>query len=245
MKYEIYLNKAKNTLEKYSSNFELELLGQKLEYPIIKIKSKKINKKIDLVVVSGIHGEEAAGPLAIIKYLPEILAEVKKRNIKLIIYPMVNFYGFERNKRFNKEKISCNSFWIHEKGKMAKESALVKKDILKYKAKYSISMHENGEMKKRYSFFYAFGDIKAAQNLVKAASSKMPVLKKGFSGKDGENKIINGIVYNWHDGTFEDFMFHQGTKASICSETALKSDLKLRMSTDYIFIKEMIKIASS
>jgi hypothetical protein len=128
---------------------------------------------------------------------------------------------------------------------MAKESMALKKDIKQYKVKYFLSLHEEGESQEKKFYLYAFGDKQIAQHLVEIVSQKIPVFETGFKGKYGENQIKNGIIYQWHDGTFEDYMSHQGTRASICTETHLKLPLKLRVETNFLLIKTMIKISKN
>jgi predicted deacylase len=243
MKFTDYLKEIINVLEDFP-DFKWELLDQKSDYPAIKIRSKSIRKNVDLVIASGVHGEETAGPITIVQNLAEILQTARKEKIKLLIYPLVNAYGFEKKKRFNADGISCNSFWIHEKGALARESKAVKKDISRYKAKYFLSMHEEGETKKKGFYLYYFGDIRVAEFLVKTAAKKDHVFATGFPGRFGEDTIKNGIIHNPHDGTFEDFMFHQGCRASICTETHLKLPMEKRVAISLSLIKEMIKISA-
>lgn len=234
------MEKIGRIIKKYPE-YELALLGKKLKYPVIKI-SKKDIKKFDLVLVAGIHGEEIAGPLMIYKYLDRILRGALKNNISMLIYPAVNFYGFERKERFNIERMSCNYSWIHYKHKMARESLLVKKDIKRYKLKYFLTLHEEGEQEENAFYLYCFGDKKIGEELVKTAKKKMPILRKGFHGNYGEDRINNGIIYDWHDGSFEDFAYHQGAKSSICTETPLWLPLETRIDANYSLVIKLISI---
>jgi predicted deacylase len=243
MKFIDYLKEIINVLEDFP-DFEWELLDEKSDYPVIKIRSKSVRKNVDLVIASGVHGEEIAGPATIVQNLAEILQTARKDKIKLLIYPLVNAYGFEKKKRFNADGISCNSFWIHEKGVLARESKAVKKDVSRYRSKYFLSMHEEGETEKKGFYLYAFGNIEAAEQLVKMVSGENDVFADGFDGIYGEDQIRNGIIYDLHDGTFEDFMSHQGCRASICTETHLKLPMEKRVAISLSLIKEMIKISA-
>lgn len=54
-----------------------------------------------LLIRAGIHGEEIAGPLSLLKYLPEIIARAHDAGLKLIVYPLGNPSGFDRGTRYN------------------------------------------------------------------------------------------------------------------------------------------------
>lgn len=245
MLFNSFFRQIKNKLKNFSDDFGLDLLGQKIEYPVIKIFSKNSDRSADLVLAAAVHGEEPAGALALFANLGPILNLVRERRIKIIIYPAVNYFGFMRGECFNAEGLSCNEHWIHESGRLARESRLIKNDLKKYQFNYFLSLHEQTETKDKKFYLYSFGEPQAAKRLVKVASKQMPIMNTGFPGRFGEDKIRNGIITDFHDGTFEDYMFHQGARASVCTETPLKSPLKLRILTNYFLIREMIAVASS
>lgn len=71
-------------------------------FKFVRIFSKRINKKDKVVFISaGIHGEEVAGPITILKHLDKISDYAEKKGLKLIIYPLLNPSGFEVNYRYN------------------------------------------------------------------------------------------------------------------------------------------------
>jgi hypothetical protein len=246
MDFQNYIANIKKQMRKFSRYFTLALLPNTLEYPVIKIFSRKIKKHADLVIVGGIHGDEPIGPLTIAHYLSRILKHALKTKINIIIYPLVNPYGIEKNKRFNQKKFNCNSFWIHEKGIMAKESQIIKNDIKKYKVEFLLSMHENGVTKKKKFFLYCMGNRQVGEELVRTLNKhKIPIFEKGFRGTGGEGRIKNGIIFNWHDGTLEDYISHRKAKASICTETHLKWPLTRRLEVNYLLIKKMMEIAAN
>ena len=48
-----------------------------------------------LVITSGFHGEEPAGPLTLAESFPEIAAYARARDVGLRVYPCINPSGFE------------------------------------------------------------------------------------------------------------------------------------------------------
>lgn len=77
--------------------------------PLVKF-SKKISEDTPLLVLmAGCHGEEPAPTLSIFKNYKLISNTAKKYHVNLVIYPLVNPWGFDRNKRLNKKSLNCNS----------------------------------------------------------------------------------------------------------------------------------------
>lgn len=73
-------------------------------YDYVKISSRQIlpDDKI-LLIRAGIHGDETAGILTLMKHIGQIFDYAHKRNVKLIIFPLDNPSGFEAGMRYNVE----------------------------------------------------------------------------------------------------------------------------------------------
>ena len=54
-----------------------------------------------MLIRAGIHGNETAGPLTILRYFDRIFDYAHKRGIKLIVYPLGNPAGFDARQRYN------------------------------------------------------------------------------------------------------------------------------------------------
>lgn len=98
--YSILFEKIKNrgdiTIEKFKLQYK------KNKYDFLKIASKEINANDKMVLIrAGIHGDEVAGPLTILKNINEIIECIHKNNLKVIFYPLGNPSGFEMGKRYN------------------------------------------------------------------------------------------------------------------------------------------------
>ena len=224
-------------IQKY---FKVELL----DVPDEKFKLVKFTKHISakaplLMLMAGCHGEEPAPPLAIFKNYQQIAKAAEKYRVNLVIYPLVNPWGFSRNKRFNREGVSCNTNWIHSDGESpAKEIGVIKKDMKKYKPTMFLSMHEDSETGESF-YFYSFGDQTYEKFLIQAGEKHFPILK---DGSFGDLEIKKGAVYELHDGTAEDFMSHRGRSTfSCCTETPLLQPLSKRVQCNTDWILELIK----
>ena len=111
-----------------------------------------------LMIMAGCHGEEPAPSLAIFKNY-ELFSEVaKKLKVNLVFYPLVNPWGFDRNKRLNRKGLNCNSDWIHKENKIiAGEVEAVAKDVKNYAPFIFASIHEDDETEKEFYFFFFWG----------------------------------------------------------------------------------------
>jgi hypothetical protein len=80
--------------------FRLNYKNKKFE--LLKIESRNISLKDKIILISsGFHGNEPAGPLTILKYANKIIDYCHKNGLKIIIYPLINPSGFEKNTRYN------------------------------------------------------------------------------------------------------------------------------------------------
>ena len=55
-----------------------------------------------LMIMAGCHGEEPAQPLAFFKNYQRIAEAAETHRVNLVLYPLVNPWGFSRNKRLNR-----------------------------------------------------------------------------------------------------------------------------------------------
>lgn len=73
-------------------------------YEFLRIASRDIGSHDKVLLIrAGIHGEEIAGPLSLLKYLSEIFDRAHEAGLKLIVYPLGNPSGFDRGTRYNSD----------------------------------------------------------------------------------------------------------------------------------------------
>ncbi|MEK7084281.1 MAG: succinylglutamate desuccinylase/aspartoacylase family protein [Patescibacteria group bacterium] len=81
-----------------------EAAGEAKTYDFVKIQSHPIADADPILLIrAGIHGDEIAGPLTIMNHVGEIIDYAHARGVKLVIFPLDNPSGFERNMRYNME----------------------------------------------------------------------------------------------------------------------------------------------
>lgn len=230
-----------NGIRKIEDYFEVNFLT----LPGERFKLVKFTKIISsnyplLMIMAGCHGEEPAPSLAIFKNYKLFSEAAKKMGVNLVFYPLVNPWGFDRNKRLNRKGLNCNNNWIHKESKIvASEVKVIAKDMENCTPLIFASIHEDDETKKEF-YIFSFGDRKYENPLIRVGKKHFPILK---DGKYGDIEAGNGVVYSHHDGSAEDFMFHRGCKFSCCTETPSPQPLSKRIKCNSDLILKLIELS--
>jgi len=214
---------------------------EKEKSPLLKLKLLKWPTRPLIIIMAGCHGEEIAPVLALFKYYQEIYNQALKSKINLIIYPLVNPWGFARKKRLNRKGLNCNKNWVHKtKSKVAVEIKAIKNDLKKVKPKIFITLHEDKSADKFYLYYYGQAKYK---NLILKIGTKFFNL---LNGKNSDKYFIkNGNISNVHDTSAEYYMSHKKSIAfSCCTETPSKQLMRLRLKCNKEIIINIIKLAA-
>ena len=93
----------KRVAERSDVRIERHLLKQgSSESDFYRIVSRDVKPNDRFMLIrAGIHGDEVAGPLTIIRHFNRIFDYAHKRGIKLIIYPLGNPTGYDARQRYN------------------------------------------------------------------------------------------------------------------------------------------------
>lgn len=71
-------------------------------FVVPRVASKHLDTADTIVLVqAGLHGDEKAGPLTLIRHLDEVVDHAHAGGVALILYPLVNPSGFDANTRYN------------------------------------------------------------------------------------------------------------------------------------------------
>lgn len=241
--YSDLLKKIKD-IQKFFDVFYISLDGEK--FSLLKFEFSKYKNRPLLVLMAGCHGEEPAPVLALFQNYKIFKKRADALKISLNIYPLVNPWGFDRNIRCNRININCNKTKVHKKTEhVAIETKTLIKDLQKLKPKIFVNLHEDDETKKEF-YLYSFGQRKYEKPLVRVGGRHFPVLKDGeYYAPDTSIKVKNGVDHNFHDGSIEDFMFHQGAKFSCCAETPSRQPLQKRIKCNIDLILKLIELTAS
>lgn len=218
------------------------------------------HNKPNLLIVGGFHGEEPAGPLAILKWIETVNSGyLNKANLTFL--PVVNPIGFNRGSRYARKGQKTNGgfcstvegcFKYGSNDKLAVEGELLMEniDILVKAAKDGIiSLHEDVTTDKFYIYdFEASSRSSSFSKAMRDEESKFfEVIDNGVKVNeegDPDSFAINGIVHNHHDGSFEDYLFHSGVRHCITTETpGLGIGVEKRVDVGVALINKFINLS--
>ena len=170
----------------------------RVTYPLVAVESHGDRY---LVVTSGIHGDETAGSLTLLTYLPLLLRVAKKLRVGLRVYPCVNPSGWERDERGTADGFSRNvnvvlQYDIHgvlytelrphqratsfrvSKPHMMPEMRILFEDLVEQRPPAAwtqtslLDLHQDGEIVGPRFYAYVFGD-RARYRPVLAATKRL------------------------------------------------------------------------
>jgi len=236
--------------------FWLTNLGYSDSYPmwLLRTRLNRSHNDPKILVIGGFHGEEVAGPYAILQWLKDCDPKALK-DYDISFIPIVNPGAFAKGTRYSSQgEISNCGFCHHEvEGDEKSAEGIVLSnniDLLKPMAKDGyLSLHEDASEKKYY--IYSF-DEKSEPNDFTLEMKK--VLGQYFKAcVDGDEvevdsrrhkriKVTNGIVHNHCDGSFDDWMFHLGVKHVIVTETPGLYQLKRRVEAGTAAIDKFVEL---
>lgn len=247
-----YYNELHKIVKENKLNYKV--IGKIENYEIGIITPKKFDKKLpNILIAGGFHGDEPAGTLGLLEYLKNDI--VQKVNISFI--PIVNPTGYMLNTRKNIFKEDPNRHYcedidtvnITDKKKPSKEGKILLKnldDILKYSKDGFLTLHEDTDEK--YFYIYVTDSLEDKDETTKLIYDLRETMDKYF--KTDNNKKIegykseHGIIRYSFVGAFEDYLFLNGVKRVICTETPAEENLEDRIKCNFEIINNFIKFYS-
>lgn len=188
-----------------------------------------------LLIASGFHGEEPAGPWGLLQAL-ETLNDGILGDIQLSILPLVNITGFSRGTRLNHRNENPNRGYlaIDDSTRASEEGTF----LLEHEARLVslgrdgvLSCHEDQAL--AHAYVYANeraespGDLAIA--LRECNAGHFPLHPDGFV--DG-CPIKDGIVFNQLDSSFESWLLKRGAARTYCTETPGQFGFEQRVSAN-------------
>ena len=237
-------------------DFMLMPLGEVGKWPIwlVKTNSASIKKHKKVLVVAGFHGEEKAGPWAILQWL-EQLNKANYKGIDISFIPVVNPTAFNRYARYNTwgEKSNCGFCHPEIKDKLSAEGLILMnhKDRLRSLAADGfLSLHEDAELRKEYYLYTFEPTVDPGQFTCGMLSVLDEWFEKPLNGVSviadtclaTPPFVVNGLVYRYCDGSFEDYMFHQNVPRVAVTETPGKAKFSKRVEASVSIIDKFISL---
>jgi len=188
--------------------FAINIMGLSDGYPVYRIDINP-SAKINICIVAGIHGDETSGPLGLL----EFLRITSIRDVHIILFPVLNPYGFDKGKYTTKNDINLNRVFLDDP--LPQEAQDILNSINKEKISWFISLHEDDEMDGFYIYKYSKYE-EPTERIINFLSKQGPICS---SRKIYGNDSINGIISNQKsDGSLEEKMYKEGIPVCICVE---------------------------
>lgn len=245
---------------------EVAEYGQVLEggqsYPLFRI---TVPGERWLVITSGFHGEEPAGPLTLAERFPEVVAYARQRGVGLRVYPCINPSGFEDGTRYNRsgEKPN-NDFMRYEvapgewRGELnegqdhlrwalfdggPKETRLVRADLARFRPpNAALDIHQDNYLGGAATYAYVFGDKAVYRPFVEASARHATVVRNQKVDEQNVTDEDGLIVY--HDGSVTDWYMRQGVPYTATLETTTPMSMDACHAVNLIWIRGFIDLAA-
>lgn len=202
--------------------------------------------KPNLLILAGTHGEEPASCFSIMQVLETTPREVITQcNVSFI--PIFNPSGIARGTRRNIFNENPNLGWIHPEEEDTEPISVEAKFLLRHLPLVNylckdgfLTMHEDVYEDKFFMYCYEEGKVASEKthSISEAGQRHFPADTEDY---DPDSKAsTNGITFNQCDGSLDDFLYHEGSKYSICTETPGKEDFDKRVACGVDIIETFI-----
>lgn len=195
-----------------------------------------------LLFSAGFHGEEPAGVWGTLHFLETADPALFDR-AAVSFLPLVNPSGIASRRRYNDAGENPNSNFCHvgPEDVPSQEGQLLLKNLplLLSLAKNSfVSLHEDCDCSEFY--FYTFEATKG--RFSKTIYDIESVFFKPLPDDEmTDQPLNNGLIHNFCDGSFEDFLYHNGVPYTACTETPGKHSLETRVFANTAIINGLIE----
>jgi hypothetical protein len=213
----------------------MEIIGSEISrrtginYPLYRL---IIHPKVDptICIISGIHGNEIAGPLSILKIVDAIINELPEQ-FRFVVYPMINPSGFDLRQRFDADHRDLNAIYgATLRSRNYFEVQTFYQDSLKFAPfEAVITLHEDSDREK----FYMYGLGKENLDFYHAVCSFAKTCIPPWMNGEIEGCITDDyglILSNARDHAFDGALYNKGmTKLAYTFETPGKLDVHFRV----------------
>jgi predicted deacylase len=233
-----------------------------LEYPVFRL---TVPGSRTLVITSGFHGEEPAGPLTLVTYFPDIVRYARERDVGLRVYPCINPSGFEDGTRYNRSGEKPNNDFIryevapgvwkedmvveepflrwalHDGG--PKETRAVREDISRFPPPdAALDIHQDNYIPEVATYAYTFGDKAAFRPLSAQAEAHARVIRNA-KVDDNSRTDADGLI-EYHDCSVTDYFMRSGVPYAAALETTTRTPLESCHAINLIWIRGFIDLAA-
>jgi predicted deacylase len=247
---DVDIDKYYKNILSYRDYFEIKELKKinyaGKNYPIYDIHQENKGSSKRILIIAGIHGNEIAGPLAILKLLEDIIKEptdlYKKRDIRIIT--IANPVGFAHQSRYTYSGRDVNRDFKRFK---TEEAPVLRNVLLKYKPDLLLSLHE-GPQKGCFFIFRNTSENLVHDVLEKLEKTNLTLATSGYMhnslkprGSQKEGLWVKLFIKIFDINTLETFTEDHCIPAITVETPWAGCDIKERIRAHFVITKEVIR----
>lgn len=215
--------------------FRVESIGEVAGDQLLLLQRDALPQKYDthrprLLIASGFHGDEVAGPWGCLSFL-ESVDDVALDSVSLAVLPLVNTTGFRNGSRLNAWGENPNRGFSGTECSPSREGRLLlaqQELLLSLGANGVLACHEDVSLSHGYVYTLERTTVPSpfSRGLLGVNARYFPILPDG--DVDG-CPVRDGIVFNHVDTSFEHWLMCLGVHRAACVETPGLHPLERRM----------------
>ncbi len=241
-RYSKYIAKLRKICN--SKNFEIQEIGKTRGKRKFLMYKMVINPKGKRTVCfsAGIHGDEITAPNSILLFLKHF-DKKKFKNIRIIVIPVANPYGYENGKREGYLGRKLNRLFT--KRKLSAENKILYDAVKNEKIFFFHALHEDYEEYKFYMYLFGNPKEKIYMKIPEIAEKYFEINLFPNIEKESLQRIDErGRVINMHDGSFEDRM-SRTARYSICTEAPGMQPMREKIKLDLALMSKILNFVNN
>ena len=170
-----------------ASGVRMHIFARTPDYPIYYLKTKALGAKGGIYISAGIHGDEPAGPEALVAWAEKNVRRLAQ--IPCLLFPCLNPWGLVNNRRFEQDGLDLNRIFHRD------DVALIKamKPIFSpHRFDVALMLHEDYDGQGIYIYETERAHPFWGEELINAARPYIPVEHR--TRIDGRKPLKPGIV---------------------------------------------------
>lgn len=252
-------------LDAHRADAALALYGEALEngrrYPL---RVYQCEGRQRMVLTTGFHGEEPAGPLTLARHLGEIFAYARARGVALTAFPCINPSGFEARQRYNASGERPNNDLLRYevapgvwRGELSpgpgepilgwrpydggpKETRALRAALERLPVPAAaLDLHQDHALIGELAYAYYFGDRAPLLPLLRRSE---PIVRDG-QVDERIRTDPDGLIW-YHDGSVTDYFHRRGARLCAALETTTRTPLDRSVEINLIWIRGFIDFAA-
>ena len=230
--YDAYIDAVGSALDATGVAYERSLLGRTPEGGIYLFRPVQSEGK-RVLVISGQHGEEIAGPWALLEGIRKNTAMIQKNDISFL--PVGNPHGFRTGIRDGSTGKKTN--WVLNKNMRVREDedvgpeawALIdNRDLLCAQCASDglLNIHEDNTSQGFYLYVLGNVDDPAVSGMLLAGRKHFEFKKNGRYTDNGTYELESGVIDNHPDFSFDHYAYLDGVPLAITMELPAKDGVR-------------------